>query len=120
MPRRGSRAQLIHLLADHEAAIRRDLLGEPRTYAQDFYEGFQTLTTAELQDLASNLAAASRGRRAGTLRLSRYTSLIADVDAILKAGKRKSERGACGYVAAKAGVSAETLRKLRRSVRRPN
>ena len=118
MPRTGSRAQLVHLLADWYAAVIREVHGEPRAYPHDFYEDFQRLSTAELKELAAGLKSKPRGRPRSALRRSRYSALTAQVDEALKSGKRKSDRGACQYVAAKAGVSAETLRKLLRSVRR--
>lgn len=118
MPRKGSRADFVYRLAQHEAATWREVYGDPRVYAEDFYDGLQQLSTRELRELAEHLPSTGRGRPKGSRRLSRYTALIAEVEAVLQSQKRKSERGACAYVAAKAGVSAETLRKLRRSSRR--
>jgi hypothetical protein len=114
MPRTGSRAQLVHMLADGYAAALREVYGEPRAYPRDFYDDFQRLSTAELKELAAGLKPNPRGRPRSAVRRSRHSSLLAQVEAVLTSGKRRSVRGACQYVGAKAGVPAETLRKLRR------
>src|SRR5262245_9832648 len=111
MPRRGSRAQLIHMLADAQAFAYREVYGD-RAYPQDFYDDFQHLGTAELRELAAGISARGRGRPKGwwgRKHSSIYARLFPAIDEALRSGKR-TERGACQFVAQSAGVCPDTLR----------
>ena len=116
MPRRDSRAQLVHLLS-RDDALTYALMHGPAIPPAAFYDNYRRYSISELREMAADLAPRRRGR---PKRRSRYADLSNDVDEVLRSGRRKSERGACSYVADKAGVSAEMLRKIRRATKRPN
>ena len=115
MPRRYSRAWYIHVLAMQDVWILRDGLGYD-VCARDFYPKYQPLSTVELARLAYYVKSPKRGRPDTGLN---YRALAHQVDRILKSGKRKSERGACQYVAENEGISPHMLRKVYRATR-PN
>jgi hypothetical protein len=115
MPRRGSRSQLIHLLARSRAHAIREVYGD-RVHPAELYEDFAPYGRGDLEEWARGIEPARRGR---PKRGSRYATLIAKVDEVLRSGLRKTERGACLYVARNARVSVDMLRKAYRA-KRPN
>src|SRR5262245_33647402 len=120
MPKRGSREWLIHMLADGYAFAYREVYGDHRAYAQDFYDEFRRLSTPELKEMAAGLTPRRVGRPKawwGRNKGSRYTPLFREVDKALASGKR-SQRGAYKFVADQNGVSEKTLRTKHREWKR--
>jgi hypothetical protein len=117
MPRRGSRAQLVHLLADLDARAWREVYGDRYVYPQDFYESYRRCSIAELWELAVSLTPNRRGRPKSWRSRSRYQALVAKVDRVLARNVHLSVRSACSIVANRARTSPEMLRKLYRAKR---
>jgi hypothetical protein len=116
MPRRGSRAQLIHLLAKVRAWQLAEVYGYHH-HAAELYEDFAQCSLAELREWASGLEPDRRGRPKSWRSQSRYQPLLAEVDVVLARNVGMSVRSACAIVARKARVSSEMLRKLYRARR---
>ena len=116
MPRRSSRAQLIHLLADEYATIYRHVYGDHRAYPQDFYERFTWFSDEELKEYAA--AAGLTPRRRGRSKRKSYLSDAALFEEVNLLRKRHSERRACEIVAHRYRTNAIALRmRYRRSAK---
>ena len=118
MPRRGSRPQLVYLLADFDAWCEREVLGNHHAGPGDFYNRYSDYSLAELKELARTLSPRKPGRPKSPYSRSRYENLRREVDELRSRRKAISERRACQIVAARADASAAMLRKHCRSRRR--
>ena len=109
MPRRGSKAhlykQLVHFFAQEPIEL---------------FDHYSRMPVGEVRKLAAAHAAQHVRTPGRPKRGSRYDALARQVDKVLKSGLRKTKRGACSYVAEKAGVSAAMVRKRYQLLFLPN
>lgn len=109
MPRQGSRAQLIHILAADEAITHAFYYGERLLPAAAFYETYQNYSTAALRELLAEygLSPKTPGRPKRRARKSYDAELLAVVEAHRG---RLSERSAIELVARARRVHPDALR----------
>jgi hypothetical protein len=105
MPRRGSRAQLIHMLADLDARMWREVYGVHHVYPQDFYDSYRACHLEELRGWAGELRPHHRGRPRGW---RDDEALRVEIDRLRRQGH--SVRNACRLQARKTGVSVDAIR----------
>ena len=117
MPRHGSRAWLVHQLADLEAYAIREVYGEHRVYPEDLYDHYSHLDLDELKEAASGLNPPVRGRPKGSRRYDWVfnAKLVREVERLRS---RHSERGACEIVARLWRVDPKALRMRYRRARK--
>jgi hypothetical protein len=119
MPRRGSRAQLIHMLADLDAWMHREVCGDHHVYPQDFYDHYRNWNLDELRDWARQLRPRHRGRPRRWSDAIDDEALSAEIDRLRRQG-RHSVRNACRLLARRAQgrVSENAIRdRYRRAAR---
>ena len=117
MSRRGSKDQLIHLLAVSEAYALREVY-DFRLHPAELYEQYRPFSTAELKEWAAGIQARRRGRPRGPALTK--TTLTDDVlRDVAKRLPRHSERRACELSARKHGMNPDALRmRIRRGTGR--
>ena len=105
MPRRGSRAQRIHLLADLKAVAYREVTGV-QACPEDFYDHYSHTSLRLLREWAADIPPRSRGRQKGYS--GHHAKLTAEVDRLRERGH--TERSACAIIARQRRAKLNALR----------
>lgn len=112
MPRRGSRAWLVHLLAEGRAFAIGEVYGE-HLHPAELYENFRHYSRHELEEMAVGITSRKPGR---PRQHWADAGLVAEVNRRLR---RHSERRACELVARLWGMNPRALRmRYRRALKR--
>lgn len=116
MPRRGSRAQLIHLLAKDEAGAIAAVYGDA-VHPADLYDKYGGYSRGDLQKWAAGIGPPKRGRPRRWLE-DADARIVAAVNRVCRE-RGYTERSACAAVARRWKVSGSVLRmRYRRAIKR--